>query len=81
MDLVVDANILFSILIKNGKTEEIMLEPDLHLFCPEFIFEELKNTKTTFSRRQKEQKKNMMMFLMLLKLKSKQFQTKKQKNI
>lgn len=40
MDLVVDANILFSVLIKRGKTEEIMFDSVFHLFAPEFIFEE-----------------------------------------
>lgn len=40
MDLVVDANIFFSVLIKSGKTEELMFNPSLHLFAPEFIFEE-----------------------------------------
>lgn len=43
MDLVVDANILFSVLIKKGKTEELIFETDLHLFAPEFIFEEFEN--------------------------------------
>jgi predicted nucleic acid-binding protein len=32
-------------LIKKGKTEEILLEPDLHLFCPEYIFEEFDKYK------------------------------------
>ena len=41
MGLVVDANILFPVLIKSGKTEELMFEPELHLYAPEFIFEEL----------------------------------------
>lgn len=40
MDLVIDANILFSVLIRRGKTEELLFEEDLHLFAPEFIFEE-----------------------------------------
>lgn len=40
MDLVVDANIFFSVLIKSGKTEELMFDPSIHLFAPEFIFEE-----------------------------------------
>lgn len=40
MDLVIDANILFSVLIKEGKTEEILFEEDFHIFAPEFIFEE-----------------------------------------
>ena len=45
MDLVIDANVLFSVLIKKGKTEEIIFETDLHLFSPEFIFEEFDKYK------------------------------------
>lgn len=41
MDLVIDANILFAVLIKRGKTEELLFEDDLHFFAPEFLFEEL----------------------------------------
>jgi len=57
MDLVVDANVFFSILIKKGKTEEIMLETDLHLFCPEFIFEELEKYKEEILRKTKRTEK------------------------
>ena len=45
MDLVVDANILFSVLIKSGKTEDLMFETDIHLFVPEFIFKEFEKYK------------------------------------
>ena len=45
MDLVIDANVLFSVLIKRGKTEEIIFETDLRLFSPEFIFEEFNKYK------------------------------------
>ena len=45
MDLVIDANILFSILIKSGKTEELLFKEDIHLFAPEFIFEEFEKYK------------------------------------
>ncbi len=45
MDLVIDANILFSILIKTGKTEELFFEENLHLFAPEFLFEEFEKYK------------------------------------
>jgi len=45
MDLVIDANILFSVLIKSGKTEELLFEEDLHIFAPEFIFEEFEKYK------------------------------------
>ena len=45
MDLVVDANVLFSVLIKSGKTEDLMFELDLNLFAPEFIFQEFEKYK------------------------------------
>jgi predicted nucleic acid-binding protein len=42
MKLVVDANILFSCLIKEGKTIELFLNPFLNLYSPEFVLEEFK---------------------------------------
>ncbi len=55
MILVIDANILFSALIKNSFTSELMLKNNLKLYSPEFILEEffkyenyiLKKTKRT----------------------------------
>ena len=41
MELVVDANILVSGLIKNGITRELMLNNDLDLYTSDFIFIEL----------------------------------------
>lgn len=41
MELVVDANILISGLIKNGITRELMLNNKLHLYTSDFIFIEL----------------------------------------
>ena len=40
MDFVLDANILFSVLIKEGDTAELLMKEDFHLFSPEFLFEE-----------------------------------------
>ena len=40
MDLVVDANILFAALIKNGVTTKLIFVDDLHLYAPEFLLEE-----------------------------------------
>ena len=40
MDIVIDANVLFSILIKEGKTEDIIFQEELRIFAPEFLFEE-----------------------------------------
>jgi predicted nucleic acid-binding protein len=43
MDIIVDANILFAVLIKEGITERILFSNELHLYAPEFIFIEFKN--------------------------------------
>jgi len=43
MDLVVDANILFSALIKNGTTRNLLIFQRFNLFSAEYIFEEFKN--------------------------------------
>ena len=40
MKLVVDANILFVALIKEGSTAELLISDKLHLFAPEFLFTE-----------------------------------------
>ena len=41
MELVVDANVIFAALIREGKTYEILFDERLHLFTPEFFFTEL----------------------------------------
>jgi predicted nucleic acid-binding protein len=43
MKLVVDANILFSALIKKGKTSELLLDLSLELFTPEYVLIEFEN--------------------------------------
>lgn len=40
MKLVVDSNIFFSSLIKEGRTKELLLDLSLDLYAPEFILEE-----------------------------------------
>ena len=45
MDLVIDANILFSTFIKQGKTIEILLNPLFNLYAPVYIFEEIEEHK------------------------------------
>jgi predicted nucleic acid-binding protein len=40
MELVVDANVLFSALLRDGKTREFMLSDELTLFAPEFVVDE-----------------------------------------
>jgi len=45
MNLVVDANILFSFLIKQGKDAEILLNFSFNFYVPEYVFEEIKKHK------------------------------------
>jgi predicted nucleic acid-binding protein len=40
MKLVVDANVLFSALIKQGKTAELLLDLSMNLYTPKFILDE-----------------------------------------
>lgn len=40
MELILDANILFSALIKSGLTRELMLNNELVLYAPEFMIDE-----------------------------------------
>ena len=51
MDLVVDANILFAALIKEDMTSELMFRDDLHLYSPEYIFEEFEKHRQTIKRK------------------------------
>ena len=45
MNLIVDANVLFAALLKEGKTIEILLNPFFNFYSPEFIFEECEKYK------------------------------------
>ncbi|MFW9970376.1 MAG: PIN domain-containing protein [Candidatus Odinarchaeota archaeon] len=45
MKLVVDANILFAALIKEGLTAELLISDKLQLFAPEFLFTEFAKYK------------------------------------
>lgn len=42
MDLVIDANVIFSAAIKDSKTSELLFSDKFHLFTPEFLFTEFK---------------------------------------
>jgi len=58
MELVIDANILFSALIKEGRTEELMLNENICLFAPEFLLTEFQKYEKIIiekTRRSKEE--------------------------
>lgn len=67
MDLVIDANVLFSILIKTGKTEELFFEEDLHLFAPEFLFEEFEKYKELILEKTERTKEEFSRLITILK--------------
>ena len=67
MDLVIDANILFSILIKEGKTKELLFEEDLHIFAPEFIFEEFEKYSSLIMEKTKRSKEELSKLMEILK--------------
>jgi len=41
MELVIDANVLFAALIKEGTSAEMLFQENLRLYAPEFIFVEM----------------------------------------
>ena len=41
MKLVIDANVIISALVKEGKTAELLINPTLQLYAPEFILNEI----------------------------------------
>jgi len=53
MDLIVDANILFAALIKQGKTDELLFVDHLRLFAPEFILIEFEKYKKEILKKTK----------------------------
>jgi len=67
MDLVIDANILFSVVIKNGATEEILFNEDLHLFAPEFLFEEFAKYRDILLAKTERTQQEFNKFLIVLK--------------
>jgi predicted nucleic acid-binding protein len=71
MDLVIDANVLFSVLIKRGKTEELILHEDMHVFAPEFIFEEFDKYSKLITEKTERSKEELEEMLGVLKKKIK----------
>ncbi len=45
MDIVIDANIVFAMLIKSGITERILLSDKIHCYAPEYLFLEVTEHK------------------------------------
>jgi predicted nucleic acid-binding protein len=66
MDIVVDANILFAIMIKKGITERVLLSNDLHLYAPEYIFIEFRKHEEQILQITKRSKQEFLELINLL---------------
>ena len=54
MDLIVDANVLFAALIKEGLTSDLLFVDDFHLYAPEFLLVEFTKYKEEILRKHTE---------------------------
>jgi len=66
MNLVVDANILFSLLIKKSKSAEILINPLFNFYAPEFIFEEIEKHTEEISAKLKRSKEELIGMLRMI---------------
>ena len=41
MDLVIDANVVFAVLIKDGESARLFMHEKIHLYAPQYLFEEI----------------------------------------
>ena len=67
MKLIVDANILFAGLIKEGSTAELLISDKLQLFAPEFLFAEFTKYKDVILRKTHRNEEEFNNFLETLK--------------
>lgn len=51
MKLVIDTNVIFSALLKEGKTRDILLNEDVEIYIPEYFFSELMNYEDMIVKR------------------------------
>lgn len=67
MILIVDANILFAALIKEGSTADLLLSDKLQLFAPEFLFTEFAKYEGLILEKTHRSREEFSQFLDLLK--------------
>ncbi len=67
MELVLDANILFSALIKNSFTAELIFNDDIKLYCPEFIIQEFLKYEDEISEKMSRTREDFVMIMHMLK--------------
>ncbi len=68
MDIVVDANVLFSVLISSeGKTAELLFSNKFTLYAPEFIFEEIEKYKEEILKKSNLSEEDFNLALLIIK--------------
>ena len=66
MELVIDANILFSALIKDSITAEMLFKEDLKLYAPKFIIEEFSKYEDLILNKTKRTKEGFIQIMHIL---------------
>lgn len=67
MDLVIDANILFSVLIKDGFSYNLLFSDSFHLFTPGYIFTEFEEHKKEILKKTERTEEEFFRLLEILK--------------
>ncbi|MFB6158769.1 MAG: PIN domain-containing protein [Candidatus Nanohalobium sp.] len=67
MELVVDANVLFSAAITDSKTAELMMRDDLNLYAPEYLFKEFAKYEETLLEKTHRERDGFQKFMNTLK--------------
>ena len=62
MDLVIDANVLFSALIKESFSYNLLFSGKFHLFTPEYIFTELEKHKEELMNKTERTTEELLLF-------------------
>ena len=67
MDVVVDANVIFAILIKDGFSYHLLFSERFHLFTPEYVFTEFEKHKEEILRKTERTPTELLRFIEILK--------------
>lgn len=67
MELVVDANVLFSAAITGSKTAELIMRDDLKLYAPEYLLQEFAKYEDTLLEKSHREKDDFQKFMNTLK--------------
>ncbi len=66
MKLVIDANIIFAMLIRPGKPTDLFFNDELKLFAPELLFQEINNNKNLIIKKSELNKEEIDQFITLI---------------